>query len=93
MARPKGTLESRPRKPGGGRNGYADYAARYQADPDGTTDLTFRKIPNAVLAFAERQAKREAISAQEWIRRALVRLTTDLNATIAIQHQQSNPNP
>lgn len=73
MPRTKGSVDKSPRKPGAGRPPTPNtYANRYRADPDGTTDVFLRAIPNAALAHAERTAAASGLSVAGWIRHLLI---------------------
>lgn len=74
MPRPKGVKESKPRAGRAGRKPYISYADRYRDDPDGSTDILLRNVPNSTLEYIERQAQTDGMSIQEWIR---TRLTTE----------------
>lgn len=80
MPRPKGIAETAPRKKGAGRPVTVSYTDMYATDPDGTASITLHLVPLAALDHAERMAKGDGISTQEWIRRLLVR--EDVRSTI-----------
>jgi len=54
--RPAGTVETAPRKPGGGAVPTRCFADIHRQNPDGSTNI---RLPNSVLAWLEKRARSE----------------------------------
>ena len=71
--RPRGTVETAPRKAGCGRKRAKTYAQIHAADPDGVTEIKLR-LPNHLLARMESAGIARELTTQGEIRTILTRL-------------------